>query len=75
MFNNYILICLVIVVGKCSAQRVTLLNIEIRYSNRGNQTDFEITSPLGTNVNPSFAWIGVGLNFISRMVGVEINAF
>ena len=53
----------------CECQSITLLkNVKIDYANDGNQTKFLITSPLDASIDPTNAWLGVGLNSIQKMV-------
>lgn len=47
-----------------------LYSVSITYANRGNQTDFYVTTSFGsTGVLASNAWLGVGINNASIMNG------
>lgn len=51
---------------KCQTT-VNLFGVSITYTNRGSQTDFYVTTPLGNGVSPSNAWLGVGINLVQDM--------
>lgn len=71
-FSIYLIVLILFVTEGCQAQAnstiLLLNNIEISFMNRGSRTDFYIRSPLGSNVNPNRAWLGVGFNSAARMV-------
>jgi hypothetical protein len=49
---------------KCES--ITVSNIEIKWTNLGIQTNFQISSSLGNGLLPSNAWLAFGFN--SQMV-------
>ena len=49
---------------KCES--ITVSNIEIKWTNVGTQTNFQISSSLGNGLLPSNAWLAFGFN--SQMV-------
>lgn len=43
-------------------ESVKILNIDIKWTNRGTQTDFSIQSALGNGLVLNNAWLGFGFN-------------
>ena len=61
------LITLTIILGifcQCQSESLNILNVYVKWINRGQQTDFYITTPYtGSNL-----WLGIGLNLVPKMV-------
>ncbi len=51
---------------KIKCESITVSNIEIKWTNIGAQTNFQISSSLGNGLLPSNAWLAFGFN--SQMV-------
>lgn len=43
-------------------------NVDISYKNRGNETEFIVTTPFGNGISASNAWIGIGFNDYSNVM-------
>jgi len=56
---------------KCES--ITVSNIEITWTNLGNQTNFKISSSLANGILPVNAWLAFGFN--SQMVTLIINKY
>ena len=50
------------------SQALTLGTAEISWVNRGQKTEFQISSPLGNGVTGEAAWMGLGFNKEGAMV-------
>ena len=70
MNAKYILLFLGLVwsINGVHSGSISLLNVNITWTNRGTTTDFVVTSPLGNGVSLTNAWLGVGLNPNDAMV-------
>ena len=51
-----------------SSLGLTLRTGEVTWVNRGQKTDFQISSALGNGVTAEAAWMGVGFNKVKGMV-------
>ena len=55
---------------QCQGESINILNVFISWVNRGQQTDFFITTPYtGSNL-----WLGVGLNLVPKMVSKQLSS-
>ena len=53
---------------KLIISQITLLNVEINFTNRGIQTDFVVRTTLDGTINLNNVWLGIGFNSQSKMV-------
>lgn len=55
-------------------QSINLLGLYIEWQNQGEQTEFRISSPLGSIVDVNSAWLAVGINNAAAMVNLYIGS-
>lgn len=46
----------------CCFNSIELLGVYVRWSNLGSKTDFFLTSSLANGIDPSDAWLAIGIN-------------
>lgn len=65
MIAKFVFLLVVIQISHLNAQSITLNNFNIKWNNRGGQTDFEVNFILdrtATLISLNNIWIGVGVN-------------
>lgn len=51
--------------------QITLIGVTVSFVNNGTHTQFNVTSsPFGFRVSAVNSWLGVGLNFVPKMVNL-----
>lgn len=60
------------ILNSCAAESIQLSNIYVEWEIRGTQTYFKLTTPLGNDVSPANAWIGLGLSNENAMNGASV---
>jgi hypothetical protein len=53
---------------KSNSKEINVKNVNIKWFNDGQTTDFYVTSSLASGISPSNAWLGIGLNSADNMV-------
>ena len=73
--QKYCLVVLLGLLGHIHGETLNLGGFQITWTNRGQQTDFTVSSPLGNGITANSAWIGFGLNKIQMMVRLDLSFY
>lgn len=63
-----LLILILLMIRESQQQALSVSDISLTWINRGNQTDFTLTSPLDGKLDLNNAWLSVALNDKTSMV-------
>jgi hypothetical protein len=71
--NTELILLSLLIVGS-NTQYIELIDklVSISWTNEGDYTYFNVKATLTSDVNPSNAWLGIGLNDMARMVSINI---